>query len=244
MNRVVAFAYGTVVYVIFFVTFCYMIGFVGDFGVPKSIDSGPEGSPGAAYLINIALLGLFGLQHSVMARPGFKAWWTTIVPKPIERSTFVLFTSLILILMVWQWRPMAGVIWEVEGAVGRFVLWALFWFGWALVLVSTFIIDHFDLFGLRQVYLYLKGTPYTPPVFKVTTLYKIVRHPLLLGFMIAFWSTPHMTAGHFLFALITTLYMLIAIQLEERDLGTVHGEAYERYREEVRMILPLPRGKR
>ncbi len=203
MNRVVAFVYGTVAYVIFFTTFCYMIGFVGDFAVPKTIDSGLAGSFGSAVLVNIVLLSLFAVQHSVMARPAFKAWWTTIVPKPIERSTYVLLTSLILILMVWQWRPMPGVIWAVESAAGRLLLWASFWFGWGLVLLSTFVIDHFDLFGLRQVYLYLKGTPYTSPAFKVTTLYKIVRHPLLLGFMIAFWSTPLMTTGHLLFAVVT-----------------------------------------
>lgn len=240
MSPLATLIYGTVTYVIFFGTFCYMIFFVGDLGVSRSIDAGPAASTGSALVINMLLLGLFAVQHSVMARPAFKAWWTTIVPRPAERSTYVLFTSLILLLIVWQWRPMTSVVWDVENALGQLILWGLFWFGWALVLVSTFVIDHFDLFGLRQVYLYFRGTPYTPPVFRVTTLYKIVRHPLLLGFMIAFWSTPHMTAGHLLFAAVTTAYMLVAIQLEERDLARAHGPEYERYRQSVRMILPLP----
>lgn len=241
MNRVVAFVYGAVAYVLFLVAFLYAIGFVGNLVVPKSIDTGAPGPFGQSLLINLGLLGLFAVQHSVMARQGFKAWWTKFVPRPIERSTFVLFTSLILLLIFFQWRPMPAVVWEVENTIGRQLLWALFWFGFGLVLVSTFVIDHFDLFGLRQVFLYLRGVGYRHPEFKVTTLYRVVRHPLLLGFMIAFWATPRMTVGHLVFAVATTAYMLIAIQLEERDLARIHGDAYERYRQEVPMVLPIPR---
>jgi protein-S-isoprenylcysteine O-methyltransferase Ste14 len=241
MNRVVAFIYGVVAYACFFGTILYAIGFTGNIVVPKGIDSGPPGPLGLALFVDTMLLGLFAAQHSVMARPWFKVWWMRFVPNAVERSTFVFLSSLCLMLLFWQWRPVLAVMWEVENSAGRFVLWSLFWLGWALVFVSTFLIDHFDLFGLRQVYLCLRGRPYTPPEFKATSLYKIVRHPLLLGFMIAFWSAPRMTYGHFFFATITTAYMLIAIQLEEQDLTTFHGEAYERYRREVRMILPLPK---
>ena len=243
MGRLLVLLYGIVAYLIFFVTFLYTIGFVGNIGVPKGIDTGPTAQFAQSMLINLALLGLFAVQHSVMARPGFKAWWSRIVPKPIERSTYVLIASLILLLLFREWRPMTGVIWDVENSLFSMVLWGLFWLGFGLVLVSTFIIDHFDLLGLRQVVLYFRTKPYPPPQFKDNSLYRFVRHPLLLGFIIAFWSTPVMTEGHLVFALATTAYILIGIQFEERDLVKAHGEPYVDYRRHVGMLLPTSKSK-
>lgn len=241
MGRLIALLYGVVAYAIFFITFLYAIGFVGNLAVLKSIDSGTPGPVGTALLINALLLGLFAIQHSVMARVWFKERWTRVVPKPVERSTYVLLASLLLALLFWGWRPLSGDVWSVQSPAGSLILWILFWAGWVLVLLSTFVIDHFDLFGLRQVWLYFRGREYRDPEFKVTTLYRYVRHPLLLGFLIAFWSTPRMSVGHLEFAVVITLYVLLAIQFEERDLVASHGDAYARYRESVRMLIPLPR---
>ena len=240
---IIAFFYGAASYALCLATLVYSIGFVGNLLVPKGIDSGPAGALPEAIFVNLALLGLFALQHSAMARPGFKERWTRIVPEPVERSTYVLFSSLVLALLLWQWQPIPGTIWRVENAVGRGVLQALFWLGWLILLSSTFMINHFDLFGLRQVYLRLKSRPYTQLPFAQVALYRFVRHPIMLGFLIAFWATPVMSAGHLLFSLATTGYIFIGIFLEERDLRRAHGLAYEQYRREASMILPLPRRK-
>ena len=242
MGRILAFVYGAVSYVVFFVTFLYAIGFVGNLVVPKSIDSGaPAPFSIQALLIDAVLLGLFAVQHSVMARPGFKRWWTRYVPEPVERSTYVLLASLALILLFWQWRPLTDAVWSVENTAGRYILWALFFVGWALVLLSTFLINHFDLFGLRQVYLYQRGREYTHLGFRTVFLYKVIRHPIMLGFIIAFWAAPRMTVGHLVFSVATTAYILIALQLEERDMTNIHGKAYEEYRQQVSMLVPLPK---
>jgi methanethiol S-methyltransferase len=240
MGGIISVLYGAIVYVIFLATFLYAIAFVGNLPVPKTIDGGEPGALGAALIINTFLLGLFAVQHSVMARPVFKRWWTRFVPEPVERTTYVLLASLTLILLYWQWRPIPELVWSVTNPAGIALLQAIFWAGWAIVLVSTFLINHFELFGLRQVYARLRGRQVPPPEFKTPFLYKNVRHPLYLGFVLAFWATPSMTVGHLLFAVATTGYILIAIQLEERDLIQMFGDQYRRYRAQVSMLIPMP----
>lgn len=241
MSKFVTLIFGVVSYFVFFGTFLYAIGFVGNFFVPKSIDSGTPSNITSAFLINVVLLSIFGLQHSVMARPQFKRVWTKIVPQTAERSVYVLFASLALILVFWQWRPMTGMIWSVENYFGRAVLWLIFVIGWLTVLLSTFMINHFELFGLRQVYLNSRGMNDTEMSFQTRAFYRFVRHPIMLGFIIAFWATPDMTTGHLLFAAVTTVYILVALQLEERDLVDHHGETYREYQRKVSMLIPVPK---
>lgn len=240
MKRILAFIYGIVSYLIFLVTFLYSIGFVGDFLVPKTIDTGSPGDFTSALLVNLGLLGLFAVQHSGMARSSFKKWWTRIIPKPIERSTYVLLSSAVLILLMSFWRPLPTTIWEVEQQAGRWILWGLFGLGWLIVLVSTYMISHFHLFGLKQVHQHLRQEEISGPRFQTPGFYRYVRHPLMAGFFIAFWATPHMTLGHLLFALATSGYILIALRFEERDMIERFGDTYRKYRQQVPMIFPQP----
>jgi methanethiol S-methyltransferase len=241
MKRFFTLTYGALCYAAFLAAFLYAIGFVGNIVVPRSVDNGVSASTGQAVVVNVALLALFAIQHSVMARPSFKRWWTRFVPESAERSTYVLLASLALGLLYWQWRTMPAVVWDVTSPLQRLGLWALFWFGWVTVLAGTFMINHFELFGLRQVYAVWRGKSYKDNGFRAPLLYRLVRHPIMVGFIIAFWATPTMTAGHLFFAVGTTGYILAAVQLEERDLVGALGDPYREYRSEVGMFVPHPR---
>lgn len=234
--------YAVMSYALFFATYLLLVGFVGDFPLPKTIDTGAASPIVEAVIVNLLLIASFGLQHSVMARPAFKRWWTRVVPEPIERSTYVLAATLVLALMMWQWRPIAApIVWDIEQKAGVLALDALFWVGWGVLLLATFLINHFELFGLRQAYARLRGRTIPAQAFRTPLLYRHVRHPIYLGFMISFWATPRMTAGHLLFAVGMTLYILVGIHFEERDLVAHFGDRYRRYREQVGMLLPWPK---
>ncbi len=239
VSRIIVFIYCIISYLIFLITSVYAVGFLGNIFVQKSIDSVSQVPLIQGLLIDVTLLTIFALQHSIMARQQFKAWWTQFIPQPMERSTYVLLSSLALILLFWQWQPIGIIIWDINSLVGQIILYSLFALGWFIVIISTFLINHFDLFGLRQVYLYLQCKEYTHLEFKTPVLYQYVRHPLYVGWLLVFWMTPMMTVAHFIFALMTTIYILIAIQLEEKDLADIHGEKYNNYRREVPMLIPF-----
>lgn len=241
MGRLVAFLYGLISYFVFFASFLYAIGFVEDFIVPKTIDSGAAVPLAEALIVNLLLMSVFAIQHSVMARPQFKQWWTRLVPKSVERSTYVLFSSLALVLLFWQWRPMPAVVWHIANPQIAMAVVGLSLVGWLIVLTSTFLINHFELFGLHQVANNLTGRAMPAPHFRTPLYYKFVRHPIYLGFIIAFWAAPTMTMGHLLFAAVTTAYIFVGIALEERDLVTVFGDEYRRYKGRVSMVIPWRR---
>jgi methanethiol S-methyltransferase len=238
MGRFIAFPYGLISYVVFFVTFLYAIGFVSGLLVPKTIDSGTLAPTSEALAVNIVLMSLFAIQHSVMARRQFKEWWTQYVPKSVERSTYVLFASLVLVLLFWQWRPMPNVVWHIENPLVATAITSLSFLGWLIVLTSTFLINHFELFGLHQVANNLAGRTMPVPRFRTPLYYKFVRHPIYLGFIIAFWAAATMSVGHLLFAAVTTAYIFVGIFLEERDLVDLFGDDYRRYKDRVSMVLP------
>jgi protein-S-isoprenylcysteine O-methyltransferase Ste14 len=237
IGRVAALIYGLASYLVFFCSILYAVAFIGNYLVPKSIDVGSESGLARSILIDVVLLGVFAVQHSIMARPAFKRWWTTMIPASCERTTYVLISSLLLILIFWRWRPIVATVWQVEGWPAT-LLTAVCWIGWLTALTSTCMIDHFELFGLRQVFDALRGAAARVHPFKTPLLYQLVRHPLMLGFLLAFWATPNMSAGHLLFAVMTTAYILVGVQLEERDLVANFGESYERYRRRVPMLVP------
>jgi len=237
MKRVAILSFSVASYAVFFATFLYAIGFVGNVAVPKALDSAPDANVATAVAIDLALLALFALQHSIMARPFFKRWLTKFIPQAAERSVYVLASSVALIALMALWEPIGGVVWSLDSTVARTIMYSLFAFGWLLVLVTTFLINHFDLFGLRQAWRTFRDTPYQPLVFVTPWLYRVVRHPLYVGWLFAFWATPTMTASHLFFASMTTMYILIAIQLEERDLIAMHPE-YEQYQAKVPMLIP------
>jgi protein-S-isoprenylcysteine O-methyltransferase Ste14 len=243
MARIVAFLYGLAAYLVFLLTFLYAIGFVTGLLIPKAIDDGTVTGLRESLVVNILLLSLFAVQHSVMARKSFKQWWTRFVPKAVERSTYVLLASLALLLLFWQWRPIPVVVWRVVDPQIAMAVTGLSFFGWLLVLLSTLMINHFELFGLQQVVVNLAGRTASEASFKAPLLYKLVRHPIYLGFIIAFWAAPTMTAGHLIFAAVTTLYIFVGIALEERDLIELFGDEYRRYRQRVSMLVPLGRGR-
>ncbi len=245
MKKSLIFLFGIIAYVVFLVSFLYAIGFVGNIIVPKTIDSGTNAGFAAAFLVNALLLSVFAIQHSVMARPAFKKWWTTIVSPAVERSIYVLLASLALLLIFWQWQPITSTIWETKNPTAILVINGIFWLGWGIVLLSTFFINHFRLFGLDQVYNNLKNRKPSKLAFQVNFLYKLVRHPIMLGFIIAFWATPTMTTGHLMFSVITTLYIFISVKhLEEPDLKNDLGEEYVAYQKEVPMIIPFLKRKK
>ena len=245
MKKMIVLVYGLVSYAVFLGAFLYAIAFVGNFFlgewfVPKTIDSGPEGDLVTSLLINAGLLGVFAVQHSIMARPAFKAWWTKIIGTAAERSTFVMATNLALILLYWQWQPIRTEVWMIESELFANIMWGICFFGWLIVFLSTWMINHFELLGLQQIYFNMKNVESRPPTFQVNFLYKFVRHPLMVGFIIAFWATPYMTLGHLVFALATTGYIVIAVAMfEEKDLKDAIGKEYEDYQKEVPMFIPF-----
>ncbi|MEO1311015.1 MAG: methanethiol S-methyltransferase [Pseudomonadota bacterium] len=244
LSRTLLFAYGVLSYAVFLGVFLYAVAFLGNFYIPRSIDADPTGATWRAVVVDTGLLALFAVQHSVMARPAFKRWWTRFVPPAAERSTYVLFSNLAMIALFVFWRPIGGVVWDVSTMPERSIIYAFYFLGWGVLFYATCLINHFDLFGLRQIWMHLRGLPETRPEFRTPGLYKLVRHPIYLGWLMIFWFTPTMTVAHLLFAVATTAYIFVGIRFEEKDLVDELGEDYENYRKRVRMITPFPKGER